>query len=138
MYGKYRLSEFLMPEIATLVNIRFNSIQYFKPFHDKTDWYYVWGLTISWQNTLILCLGIHHFMTKQSDTMSGTWLFHYKTDGTMSGDWLFHDKKTLIVCLGLLLQRHTNLHCICKVLKSEHKIKNGHGHGCLLLNHGYV
>ena len=29
MYGKYRLSEFLMPKIATLVNIRFNSIQYF-------------------------------------------------------------------------------------------------------------
>jgi hypothetical protein len=29
MCGKYRLSEFLMPKISTLVNIRFNSIQYF-------------------------------------------------------------------------------------------------------------
>jgi hypothetical protein len=27
------------------------------PFHDKTEWYYVWGLTISWQHRLILCLG---------------------------------------------------------------------------------
>ena len=29
MYGKYRLSEFIMPNVATRVNIRFNSIQYF-------------------------------------------------------------------------------------------------------------
>jgi hypothetical protein len=43
--------------------------------HDKTDWYYVWGLTISWQNRMILCLGIDHFMTTQTDTMSGAWPF---------------------------------------------------------------
>jgi hypothetical protein len=29
-----------------------------------------WGLTISWQNRLILCLGLDHFMTTQIDTMS--------------------------------------------------------------------
>jgi hypothetical protein len=40
------------------------------PFHDKTDWYYVWGLTISWQHRLILCLRLDHFMTKPTDTMS--------------------------------------------------------------------
>jgi hypothetical protein len=40
--------------------------------------YYVWGLTIAWQNTLLLCLGLDHFMTKQTDTLSGTWPFHDK------------------------------------------------------------
>jgi hypothetical protein len=50
------------------------------PFHDNTDWYYVWGLTISWQNRLILFLGLDHFMTKQIDTMSGPRPFHAKTN----------------------------------------------------------
>ena len=50
------------------------------PFHDKTDWHYIWGSTISWQNRLTLCLGIDHFMTKQTDTMSGARPFHDKTD----------------------------------------------------------
>jgi hypothetical protein len=27
-------------------------------FHDKTDWYYVWGFTITWQNTWILYQGL--------------------------------------------------------------------------------
>jgi hypothetical protein len=36
------------------------------PMH---DWYYAWGLTISWQHTLIPCMGLDHFMTKQTDTM---------------------------------------------------------------------
>jgi hypothetical protein len=36
------------------------------PFHDKTDWYYEWSLTISWQNTLLLCLGLDPFMTKHT------------------------------------------------------------------------
>jgi hypothetical protein len=49
-------------------------------FHDKTDWYYVWGSNISWQHRLILCLGLEHFMTKPTDTMSGAWAFHDKTD----------------------------------------------------------
>jgi hypothetical protein len=40
-------------------------------FHDKTDRYYVCGLTISWQIRLILCLGLDHFTTKQTDTISG-------------------------------------------------------------------
>jgi hypothetical protein len=39
-----------------------------------------WGLTISWQNRLILCLRLHHFMTKQTDTISGASSFHDKTD----------------------------------------------------------
>ena len=51
-----------------------------RPFHDKTAWYYVWGLTISWQNRLILCLGIDHFMTKQTENMSGARPFHDITD----------------------------------------------------------
>ena len=122
------------------------------PFHDITDWYYVWGLTISWQNRLILCLRLDHFMTKQTDTMSEVWPFHDNTDwyyiwgltisyvwgltiswhnrmilclrldhfmtkqtDTMSGAWPFHDKtdwyyvwgltiswqNKLIICLGL-------------------------------------
>jgi hypothetical protein len=41
--------------------------------------YYIWSLTISWQNTLILCLGLDHFMTKHTATMSGAWPFHDKT-----------------------------------------------------------
>jgi hypothetical protein len=43
------------------------------PFHDKTAWYYVWGLTISWQNKLILCLWLDHFMTKQTDQSVLSW-----------------------------------------------------------------
>ena len=50
------------------------------PFHDITDWYYVWGLTISWQNRLTLCLRFDHFMTKQTDTISEAWPFHDKSD----------------------------------------------------------
>jgi hypothetical protein len=46
------------------------------PFHDKTHCYYTWGLTISWQSTLLLCLGLDHFMTKHITTMSGSWSFH--------------------------------------------------------------
>jgi hypothetical protein len=46
-------------------------------FHDKTDWYYVWSLTILWHNRLTLCLGIYHFMTKQTDTILG--LDHFMT-----------------------------------------------------------
>jgi hypothetical protein len=41
---------------------------------------YVLGLTISRQNRLILYLGLDHFMTKHTDTMSGSWPFHDKTD----------------------------------------------------------
>jgi hypothetical protein len=48
--------------------------------HDKTDWYNVWGLTISWQNRLIQCLRFDHIMTKQTDTMSGASPYHDKTD----------------------------------------------------------
>jgi hypothetical protein len=40
------------------------------PYHDKTDWYNVWGLTISWQNRRTLCLRLDHIMTKQTDIMS--------------------------------------------------------------------
>jgi hypothetical protein len=36
-------------------------------------------ITISWQNTLIPCMGLYHFMTKQTDTMSGDWQFLDKT-----------------------------------------------------------
>jgi hypothetical protein len=40
-------------------------IEYQSVLSDKTDWYryYVWGLTISWQNRLMLCLELDHFMT---------------------------------------------------------------------------
>jgi hypothetical protein len=86
-------------------------------FHEKTDWYYVWGFTISWQNRLILCLGFHHFMTKHTDTtyMSGARPFHDKTDwyyvwgSTIS--WQTHWyyvwgftiswQNRLILCLGI-------------------------------------
>ena len=41
---------------------------------------HVWGLPISWQNRLTLYLGLDHFMTKQTDTMSEVRPFHDKTD----------------------------------------------------------
>ena len=80
------------------------------PFHDKTDWYYFWGLTISWQidwyyvwcltiscqSRLTLCLGFYHFMTKQTDTMSGAWPFHDKTDCTTSGAWPVSDSSITV------------------------------------------
>jgi hypothetical protein len=63
------------------------------PFHDKIDWYYVWGSTISWQHRLILCLRLDHFMTKQTATMSGACPFHDKTD------WYYvWDLTTVWVC----------------------------------------
>ena len=90
-----RLDYFMTKQTDTMFGV--------SPFHDKTDWYYVWGFTISWQNTLILhiCLGLDHFMTKQPDTMSWAWQFHDKTD------WLYvcgltiswHNRFTL--CLGI-------------------------------------
>jgi hypothetical protein len=49
-------------------------------FHDKTHWYHVWGLAISWPNRLLLCLGLDHFMTTQTDTVSEVWPFHDKID----------------------------------------------------------
>jgi hypothetical protein len=77
-------------------------------FHDRTEWYYVWGFNISWENKLILCLrfghiiikhiytvwaltiswqnrltlylGIDHFIKKQSDSISEFWPFHDKID----------------------------------------------------------
>ena len=70
------------------------------PFHDKTDWYYVWGSTISLQNTLILCLGLDHFMTNHTDTMSGAWPFHVKTHwyyvwGLTISEWfIYHSDLT--------------------------------------------
>jgi hypothetical protein len=42
----------------------------------KTYWYFVWGLIISWQKRLTLYLGIDHFMKKQTDSLSGLCQFH--------------------------------------------------------------
>jgi hypothetical protein len=102
------------------------------PFHDKTDWYYVWGLTISWQNRLILCLRLHHFMTKQTYTIlkwssprivsvcfvmkwsiprhSVSLLCHKmaQTD-TMSGAWSFHDKTDWYYVWGLSISSQNRL-----------------------------
>jgi hypothetical protein len=61
-------------------------------FHDKTHCYYVWCLTISWQNTLLQCLVLDHFMTKHTAIMSGAWPIDDKQTDTMSGAWPFHDK----------------------------------------------
>ena len=85
------------------------------PFHDKTDWYYVWrltiswqnrlilfwGLTISWQHRLILCLRLDHFMTKQTETMSEASPFHDKTDWYYFGGFIISWQNRLILCLGL-------------------------------------
>jgi hypothetical protein len=92
-------------------------------FHEKTHTHYVWCLSISWQNTLLLCLVLHHFMTKHTATMPGAWPFHDKQIDTMSGSWPFHDKahccyvwcltiaweKTLSLCLMLdhFMTKHT-------------------------------
>jgi hypothetical protein len=50
------------------------------------------SVCFSWQNKLILCLRIDHFMTKHTDTMSGLDHFMTKQTDTMSEDWPFHDK----------------------------------------------
>jgi hypothetical protein len=70
------------------------------PFHDKTNWYYVKGLTISLQNTLILYLGLDHFMTKPTDTMSGVWPFHDKIDWRHVWGLTISWQSKLILCLG--------------------------------------
>ena len=71
------------------------------PFHDKTDWYCIWGLTISWQNKLILCLGFDHFMTKHTDSMSGAWPFHDKTHWYYIWGLTISGQNTLILYLRL-------------------------------------
>jgi hypothetical protein len=79
------------------------------PFHDITEWYYVWGLTFSWQNWLILCLGLDHFMTKQTDTMSGARPFHDKTDWYYVWAWLFHDITDSHYVWGLTISWHNRM-----------------------------
>ena len=71
------------------------------PFHDKTDGYYVWGLTNSWQNRQILCLGLDHFMPKPTDTMSGDLSFHDKTHWCHVWSLTISWQNRLILCLGL-------------------------------------
>ena len=69
-------------------------------FHDKTHWYYVSGLTISWQNRLIVCLWFDHFMTKHTDTMSKAWPFHDQTDCYYVWGLIISWQNRLILCLG--------------------------------------
>jgi hypothetical protein len=69
------------------------------------NWYYVWGLTISWQHRLILCLGLDHFMTKQTDTMSEIWLFHDKTDWYYVWGLSISSQNRLILCEMVKPQR---------------------------------
>jgi hypothetical protein len=71
------------------------------PFHDKTDWYYVWGLNISWQNWLTLWLGLYHFMTKPIDTISRAWPLHDKANWYYVWGVTFSWQNRLILCLGL-------------------------------------
>jgi hypothetical protein len=71
------------------------------PFHDITDSHYVWGLTISWHNRMILCLSLDLFMTKQTDTMSGAWPFHDKTDWYYVWGLTISWQNRLILCLRL-------------------------------------
>jgi hypothetical protein len=80
------------------------------PFHDKTHWYYVWCFTISWQNTLLLCLGLHHFMTKHTATMSGGWPFHDKSHCYYVWFLTISWQSTLLLCLGLhhFITKHTS------------------------------
>ena len=92
-------------------------------FHDKTDWYYVWGLTISWQNRLILwwglsissqnrlilCLRFDHFMTKQTDTMSGAWPFYDITDSHYVWRLTISWKNRLILFWGLTISWQNRL-----------------------------
>jgi hypothetical protein len=82
------------------------------PFHDKTDWYYVWGLTISWQNRLILCLGIEHFMTKPTHTMSEDWPFHDITKSVLSWNGQASDIVSFCYVMKWSIPRHSvNLLC---------------------------
>jgi hypothetical protein len=64
------------------------------PFHDKTHWYYVWGLTISWQNRLISCLGHDYFMTKETVLCLGIDYFMTKHTDSMSGAFMCNGQIT--------------------------------------------
>ena len=63
------------------------------PFHDKTDWFYKWALTIALitkQTNNMFGALIISLITKQIDTMSGDLPFHDKQTDTMSEAWPFH------------------------------------------------
>jgi hypothetical protein len=96
-----RLEHFITKQTDTMSEIW--------PFHDKTDWYYVWGLTILWYNRLTLCLGIDHFMTKQTDTILGLEHFLTTQTDTMSGTWPFHDKTDWYYVRGLSISSQNRL-----------------------------
>jgi hypothetical protein len=97
-------------------------------FHDKTDWYYVWGLTISWQNRLILFWGLTKYQSVLSwndqapdivsvcvvmkcsrprhsinlfchEIFTGAWAFHHKTDWYYVWDLTISWQNRLILCL---------------------------------------
>ena len=106
-------------------------------FHDKTDWYYVWGLSISSQNRLILCLRFDHFMTKQTDTMSGAWPFHDITDSHYLWGFTISWQNRLILCLGIdhFMTKHTDsmsgsFMCNGQITTRTHdSMINTHAHG---------
>jgi hypothetical protein len=54
----------------------------------------------SWQHRLILCLGLDHFTTKQTDTISGSWPFHDNTDWYCIWGLTISWQNRLILCLG--------------------------------------
>jgi hypothetical protein len=54
--------------VFNIISSQFSGMSGAWPFHAKSNWYYIWGLIISWQNTLMPCLELDHFMTKETDT----------------------------------------------------------------------
>jgi hypothetical protein len=67
----------------------------------KSHAWYQCVLTISWQNRLMPCMELDHFMTKQTDTMSGDWPFHEITKWYYAWSLTISWQNWLILCLRL-------------------------------------
>jgi hypothetical protein len=68
----------------------------------------IWG----WQNTLMPCLELDHFMTKQIDTMSGAWPFHAESNWYYIWGLTISWQKRLILTYLMSGPRHgINLFC---------------------------
>jgi hypothetical protein len=119
-----------MPGLHQFMTKQTDTMSGASPVYDKTHWYYVWGLTISWQNTLmlclgftsswqnrlILCLGLQQFMTKHTDTMSGSWSFHHQTH------WYYPDIVSVCFVINWWSPRHSiSLFCH-ELVKPRHSI----------------
>jgi hypothetical protein len=96
----------------------------------QTDWCYVWGLIISWQSKQMIYLGLDHFMTKHTGTMSWSLTISWQTTlipclrldilmtkptDSMSGSWPFHEKTDWYYVCGLTISWQNRLTLCLKI-----------------------